>query len=1088
MAWESFDRRLGVVTPATYRYEYTYSPWYWGVEEFTTFTSSFADIAFMTGVTFDTDWVGIEVEDEDTFYMDRETFADLTNITTTRNNNSNVARYYMWERDNIEKVLFIEDTYLDGTMTLLKDYVVIAKRAGNLIGVGKFGAREGNTASLLTTIDTTAKVGRYLLLGEALTTRLIRVTPATLPEPPSTQWESFVNKDVEYRLSPPPAPNPPANANPIPPNTAVLGRWLKWEQVATFDPTGLTAFGATSSKTVDVDSLNDIMFVEDPRATIPDPDAYGGDVITPITGSPTRVVGNDSIWITTSIGAQNQAQLSISRGTNYATTTLKTDVRVYKAVTLLASANITSTNPASLTEENLNTATVTVTLSTGTYSASIATTNFELPTKPVGTTINSVSRTNDTVAVLTLAYDGTDFDVNAQLSVKVLATGHSGDEDLFTPAVVVTSTVETPAKPTGLTITSGNTRAVLRWNDPEDTDITGWQIQRRVKTSPLSAWPTVWTTVTPTDTTVATVKYKSLIVTGLTNGITYQYRVRALEGIGVSVPSDLAEVTPAIPKDPPSKPAILPHGIRVGTSIHTYSWIDVQPLCRYSQGYAAGEIINKFQYQSSGTTDFSSATWIDVPILSAYYRVDGDTFADRTAIISPYTVRSDDGDTTTFNTRAIRIVRDLTTRRSYIRIRAVNDNGNSPASNSVETGGGSMSSTPDMPENLTVTNLSIGTSVRLKWNNPNNPTIDKYQYQQSTSSAFTGATWTDVGSSSATTTQADITGLTTGTLYYFRIRSVNNYTSSSVPFNRSAVSQPSGSVNTRPALSKPLKPTGLSATAVNSSTIRLKWTNPNNSTITKYQYQQSTSSTFGSTWTDITSTSTTIQADIGSLSASTQYYFRIRAVNASGESPASDSANATTSPALPKPSKPLGFSATAQSATVIRLAWTNPSDNSISKYQYQQSTSSAFTGATWTDITSTATTVQFDVTGLTASTQYYFRIRAVNASGNSPNSDSANATTTAAVPAKPTGLTTISYNANFLQWVIGWDNPNDASITSYDLQEWQPARNRWANSSFLSTDLSNNRGTVFTGGVVNRVRIRAVNAVGNSPWSDGFDR
>ncbi|MXZ82121.1 MAG: hypothetical protein F4Z10_00145, partial [Synechococcus sp. SB0666_bin_14] len=72
------------------------------------------------------------------------------------------------------------------------------------------------------------------------------------------------------------------------------------------------------------------------------------------------------------------------------------------------------------------------------------------------------------------------------------------------------------------------------------------------------------------------------------------------------------------------------------------------------------------------------------------------------------------------------------------------------------------------------------------------------------------------------------------------------------------------------------------------------------------------------------------------------------------------------------PSKPTGFSATAGNAEVT-LAWTDPNDNTITGWQYQETPYH-----TWKPIDgSTASTTSHTVTGLTNGTLYSFRIRAV---------------------------------------------------------------------------------------------------------------
>ncbi len=92
------------------------------------------------------------------------------------------------------------------------------------------------------------------------------------------------------------------------------------------------------------------------------------------------------------------------------------------------SARILATNPTTLTEANLNGATVTVTLFNTEYvpAGSLQAAQFT-PTGTVpGVTVMSVSRTDATNAVLTLAYDGTDFDTDSFISLSILAAAHTG--------------------------------------------------------------------------------------------------------------------------------------------------------------------------------------------------------------------------------------------------------------------------------------------------------------------------------------------------------------------------------------------------------------------------------------------------------------------------------------------------------------------------------------------------------------------------------------------------------------------------------------------------------------------------------------
>ena len=105
-------------------------------------------------------------------------------------------------------------------------------------------------------------------------------------------------------------------------------------------------------------------------------------------------------------------------------------------------------------------------------------------------------------------------------------------------------------------------------------------------------------------------------------------------------------------------------------------------------------------------------------------------------------------------------------------------------------------------------------------------------------------------------------------------------------------------------------------------------------------------------------------------------------------------------PAATKPAKPTGLTATAGDKQVA-LSWTDPSDSGITGYQVQRKAGSAAWGS-WTDIpSSSATTTSYTVTGLTNGTAYRFRIRAVNAGGEGPQSAVAGPATPASTTPTP---------------------------------------------------------------------------------------
>ena len=101
-----------------------------------------------------------------------------------------------------------------------------------------------------------------------------------------------------------------------------------------------------------------------------------------------------------------------------------------------------------------------------------------------------------------------------------------------------------PAAPADFTAAAGDARVVLRWTNPSDSRITGYEVRRR--TPPVTgAWGS-WTAIAGSgaDTVAHT-------VADLANGTAYGFEVRALAGALAGPASSEASATPSAGAPPP---------------------------------------------------------------------------------------------------------------------------------------------------------------------------------------------------------------------------------------------------------------------------------------------------------------------------------------------------------------------------------------------------------------------------------------------------------------------------------------------------------------------------------------------------------
>ena len=324
----------------------------------------------------------------------------------------------------------------------------------------------------------------------------------------------------------------------------------------------------------------------------------------------------------------------------------------------------------------------------------------------------------------------------------------------------------------------------------------------------------------------------------------------------------------------------------------------------------------------------------------------------------------------------------------YFTVEAVSASGNSTLSNTASATTQSLPTT-SAPGAPTATALS-SSQISLTWMvTANGQTFSVY-------SGTSAAAVTHLVASGINGTGYTVSGLSPSTTYYFTI----------VGTTSTATSSPSGVGSaTTMAPAPPAAPSSLTAVAASTSQINLAWAA---SATTGVTYSVFSGTSAGSVTTPIASGLAGTSFAATGLSASTTYYYAVKAVLSGTSSAASNTASATTQAPVP-PAAPTSLIATAVSTSQINLNWTASSTSGVTYTVYKGSTVAA-SGLSGTS---------YSVTGLSASTAYSFTVFAVSSTGTSTASNAASATTqTPVTPTAPSSLsaTAISSSQINLSW------------------------------------------------------------------------
>jgi hypothetical protein len=670
-------------------------------------------------------------------------------------------------------------------------------------------------------------------------------------------------------------------------------------------------------------------------------------------------------------------------------------------------------------------------------------------------------------------------------AINSIGTSASSSESSATPTS--TSTGSSPGAPTGLTaVAASPTQVNLSWSAPSNNgghQITGYRIEYRVGSSSYT------TLISNTASTSTTYSH-----TGLTTGQVYIYRVFTITSFGTSVePSPEAVAQPksssaltvpgaptgltAVPISPtqvnlswsaPSNNGGAPisgYKIEAKSGSGSYSVLvsnTASTSTTYSHtGLVTGTVYTyKVSAVNSVGTGSASSEASATPTSSSSATVPGvPTSLTATSISSTqnnlswsapsnnggypitgykieYRVGSGSYSVLVSNTASTLTTYShtgLSAGQTYIyRVSAINSIGTGSASAESSTTS-SSSNIPSAPTSLAAVTASP-TQINLSWNPPSNnggAAITGYKIEVKKGA---GSYETLVANTQSTATSFTHTGLTKGTVYYYRVSAIN-----------SAGTGPSSDASATP---KETTAPALTATAVSPTSITLSWVPPSQTyqqQITGYRIDEKIGSDSYKTISENTGSSTATYSITG-LTTGKVHTYVVSAYFTLGASPISNEASATplTTSTPPQsqsnmnpPGTPTGLAATSASSTQINLSWSAPSNtggSAITGYKIEVKKSP---GQFETLIASTQnSTTKYSHTGLTTGATYAYRIYAINSVGiSSPSSESS--AIPSAVSAHPPNAPTLSITHNTSQANLRWSAPSNdggAPITGYKIE------------------------------------------------------
>jgi titin len=515
-------------------------------------------------------------------------------------------------------------------------------------------------------------------------------------------------------------------------------------------------------------------------------------------------------------------------------------------------------------------------------------------------------------------------------SVKLRAVNSQGAGDDSAASTGMPAGV--PSAPTITSITRGNASATVVFNLGATNGAAISNIEYSIDNG------NTWTTRSPAS------DISPLTLSNLVNGTSYGVRVRSLNAMGTSSPSTSFSVTPAAPPEAPTITSVIGE--------------DSRAVVAFVPNGDGGDAITNYAYSTN-----NGATW---------------------TTLSPS------------STQSPIVIPSLTNGTTYnVRLRAINTVSESEPS----TTSAVMPSGPPLAPTITSITGS-NQSLEIAFTPGGNGGAPVSGYQISTDG---GSTWT---TATGTTSPLSISGLVNGASYTVAIRAIN---ARGVGVTSNTQTGIPATIPDAPQITEVLSADGAVHLAI---TFGGNGGNP----ISNIEYSIDN----GETWVTRNPASTQRPLTITGLSNGTTYNVRVRTVNGIGASDASEPA-----PALPAttPSAPTITSKTSGNGTLM-VHFTPPVNTGgapITHYQY-----SLDGGSTWTNTPGNTSPIEID--NVTIGTAYEVDLRAVNFRGAGISIDSV-AKLVTAPPAAPTITATETGDGEI---AIRYVAPTDTGGTELD--------------------------------------------------------